>query len=99
MDSSLEEGVSLSLPLKISGLIFWGLALIGLMLIVLSISTSLSSFDSFYGNIKSFIMNNIIPVDSEVFSTFIDGFMQNSMQISIIGMIAIIASSMLFFQS
>ena len=44
-------------------------------------------------------MDNIVPVDSEVFSTFIDSFMQNSIQLSIMGMIAIIVSSMLFFQN
>jgi len=83
-----------------SSLSFYTLfTLVPVLLIVLSISTSLTSFDSFYGNIKSFIMNNIVPVDSEVFSSFIDSFMQNSMQLSIIGMISIIVSSMLFFQN
>ncbi len=83
-----------------SSLSFYTLfTLVPVMLIVLSISTSLTSFDAFYGNIKSFIMNNIVPVDSEVFSTFIDSFMQNSIQLSIIGIIAIIVSSMLFFQN
>ena len=38
MDSSLKEGVSLSLPLKITGLVFWFLVLIGLILVVLSIN-------------------------------------------------------------
>ncbi|MBE0498395.1 MAG: YihY family inner membrane protein [Campylobacterales bacterium] len=69
------------------------------MLIVLSISTSLSSFDAFYGNIKAFIMDNILPVSSEAFSNFIDTFMQNSMQLSIIGIVSVIISSMLFFQN
>jgi len=83
-----------------SSLSFYTLfTLVPVLLIVLSISTSLTSFDSFYGNIKSFIMNNIVPVDSEVFSSFIDSFMQNSIQLSIMGMIAIIVSSMLFFQN
>ena len=83
-----------------SSLSFYTLfTLVPVLLIVLSISTSLTSFDAFYGNIKSFIMNNIVPVDSEVFSTFIDSFMQNSIQLSIIGIIAIIVSSMLFFQN
>jgi len=83
-----------------SSLSFYTLfTLVPVMLIVLSISTSLTSFDAFYGNIKSFIMNNIVPVDSEVFSTFIDSFMQNSIELSIIGVIAIIVSSMLFFQN
>ncbi len=83
-----------------SSLSFYTLfTLVPVMLIVLSISTSLTSFDAFYDNIKSFIMNNIVPVDSEVFSTFIDSFMQNSIQLSIIGIVAIIVSSMLFFQN
>jgi membrane protein len=69
------------------------------MLIVLSISTSLTSFDAFYSNIKAFIMDNILPVSSEAFSGFIDSFMQNSMQLSIIGIVSIIVSSMLFFQN
>jgi len=83
-----------------SSLSFYTLfTLVPVMLIVLSISTSLTSFDSFYSNIKSFIMNNILPVSSEAFSGFIDGFMQNSMQLSIIGVVSIIISSMLFFQN
>ncbi len=83
-----------------SSLSFYTLfTLVPVMLIVLSISTSLNSFDSFYGNIKSFIMDNILPVSSEAFSNFIDSFMKNSMQLSIIGIVSIIISSMLFFQN
>ena len=83
-----------------SSLSFYTLfTLVPVMLIVLSISTSLASFDAFYSNIKSFIMNNIMPVSSDAFSSFIDSFMQNSMQLSIIGIISIIVSSMLFFQN
>jgi len=83
-----------------SSLSFYTLfTLVPVMLIVLSISTSLTSFDAFYGNIKAFIMDNILPVSSEAFSGFIDSFMQNSMQLSIIGIVSIIVSSMLFFQN
>lgn len=83
-----------------SSLSFYTLfTLVPVMLIVLSISTSLTSFDAFYSNIKAFIMDNILPVSSEVFSGFIDSFMQNSMQLSIIGIVSIIVSSMLFFQN
>ncbi len=83
-----------------SSLSFYTLfTLVPVILIVLSISTSLASFDAFYGNIKSFIMENILPVSSDAFSSFIDSFMQNSMQLSIIGMVSIIISSMLFFQN
>lgn len=83
-----------------SSLSFYTLfTLVPVMLIVLSISTSLTSFDAFYSNIKSFIMDNILPVSSEQFSGFIDSFMQNSMQLSIIGIISVIVSSMLFFQN
>lgn len=83
-----------------SSLSFYTLfTLVPVLLIVLSISTSLSSFDAFYGNIKAFIMDNILPVSSEAFSNFIDSFMQNSMQLSIIGIVSVIISSMLFFQN
>lgn len=83
-----------------SSLSFYTLfTLVPVMLIVLSISTSLTSFDAFYSNIKSFIMDNILPVSSDAFSNFIDSFMQNSMQLSIIGIISVIISSMLFFQN
>ena len=83
-----------------SSLSFYTLfTLVPVMLIVLSISTSLTSFDAFYGNIKEFIMDNIIPVSSEAFSAFIDGFMQNSTKLSIMGIISIIVASMLFFQN
>lgn len=83
-----------------SSLSFYTLfTLVPVMLIVLSISTSLTSFDAFYSNIKAFIMDNILPVSSDQFSGFIDSFMQNSMQLSIIGIISVIVSSMLFFQN
>ncbi len=83
-----------------SSLSFYTLfTLVPVMLIVLSISTSLTSFDAFYSNIKSFIMDNILPVSSDAFSNFIDSFMKNSMQLSIIGIISVIVSSMLFFQN
>ena len=83
-----------------SSLSFYTLfTLVPVMLIVLSISTSLTSFDAFYGNIKAFIMDNIIPVSNEAFSVFVDGFMQNSTQLSIMGIISIIVASMLFFQN
>ncbi len=83
-----------------SSLSFYTLfTLVPVMLIVLSISTSLTSFDAFYSNIKSFIMDNILPVSSDAFSGFIDSFMQNSMKLSIIGIVSVIVSSMLFFQN
>ena len=83
-----------------SSLSFYTLfTLVPVMLIVLSISTSLTSFDTFYANIKSFIMDNILPVSSDQFSSFIDSFMQNSMKLSIFGIVSVIVSSMLFFQN
>ncbi len=83
-----------------SSLSFYTLfTLVPVMLIVLSISTSLTSFDAFYGNIKAFIMDNIIPVSNEAFSLFVDSFMKNSTQLSIMGIISIIVASMLFFQN
>lgn len=49
--SSLKEGVSLSLPLKIAGLVFWGLAVIGLILVVASINWLEKDLHIHYDNV------------------------------------------------
>lgn len=49
--SSLKEGVPLSLPLKIAGLVFWGLAIIGLILVVISINWLEKDLRKHYDNV------------------------------------------------
>lgn len=51
--SSLKEGVALSLPLKIAGLVFWGLAIIGLFIVVLAINWLEEKIPRYYDNVES----------------------------------------------
>lgn len=48
--SSLKEGVALSLPLKIAGLVFWGLVSIGIVLVVVSIDILENDLRKHYDN-------------------------------------------------
>jgi len=48
--SSLKEGVALSLPLKIAGLVFWGLVSIGIVLVVISIDILENDLRKHYDN-------------------------------------------------
>ena len=50
--SSLKEGVTLSLPLKIAGLVFWGLAIIGLFIVVLAINWLEEKIPRYYDNVE-----------------------------------------------
>ncbi len=47
---SLKEGVALSLPLKIAGLVFWGLMSIGIVLVVVSIDILENDLRKHYDN-------------------------------------------------
>lgn len=51
--ASLKEGVSLSLPLKIAGLVFWGLAIIGVILVVISINWLEKDLHIHYDNVDN----------------------------------------------
>lgn len=74
-------------------------SLIPLLLIVLNIFTALPSFHEYYAKIQEFIFSNLLPANSEVLMGYIDSFLQNSQKMSMIGLIMIIASSILFFQN
>ena len=49
---SLKEGVALSLPLKIAGLVFWGLVAIGIVLVVIAINIMESDLHKHYDNVE-----------------------------------------------
>ena len=73
--------------------------IIPILLIVMTLLTSLPSFSDYYLKIQSFIFSNLMPVNSEVVMNQINGFLQNSSKMSIVGFTAIIVSSLLFFQN
>jgi membrane protein len=73
--------------------------IVPLLLITLTIFTSLPSFQEHYETIKSFIFNNLVPVQSEMVTEYLDGFLANSGKLGAIGLIMVIVAALLFFQN
>ncbi len=73
--------------------------IIPLLLIMMTLLTSLPSFSDYYLKIQDFIFSNMMPVNSEVVMNQINGFLQNSSKMGMIGFIAILISSLLFFKN
>ena len=72
--------------------------IVPLLLITLTIFTSLPSFKEHYGTIKSFIFENLIPMHSEMVTSYLDSFLQNTGKLGAIGSIMIIMAGVLFFR-
>jgi len=73
--------------------------IIPLLLIMLTLLTSLPSFAEHYESIKIFIFSNLMPVNSEAVMGHIDGFLENSAKMSMIGLVMILVASLLFFKN
>ncbi len=73
--------------------------IIPLLLIMLTLLTSLPSFAQHYDIIKGFIFSNLMPGNSEVIMGYIDGFLENSAKMGIIGLAMILVASLLFFKN
>ena len=73
--------------------------IIPLLLIVMTLLTSMPSFAEHYQKIQSFIFSNLMPVNSELVMKQINGFLQNSSKMGMIGFLAILVSSLLFFKN
>jgi len=66
---------------------------------MLTLLTSLPSFAEHYETIKIFIFSNLMPVNSEAIMGHIDGFLENSAKMGMIGLIMILVASLLFFKN
>jgi membrane protein len=73
------------------------LALIPVLLISLFLFTKLPIFGSYYGKLKEFIFNNLLPIYHESVSENIDKFMSNTSSLGYIGVIFVIYVSVMFF--
>jgi len=73
--------------------------IIPLLLIVLTLFTSMHSFSDYYIKIQEFIFSNLMPVNSEALMGHINGFLQNSVEMSMVSFVVVIISSLLFFQN
>lgn len=70
-----------------------------LLMIMLSIAVMLPSFQEHYADLKTFLLENLLPVNSEQVSQYIDEFLHNAVKLSVVGSVMIIVASMLFFDN
>ena len=73
--------------------------IVPLLVIVLSLITNMPSFAEYYGMIKGFILENLMPVHSDAVTLYIDSFLQNSVKLGTIGFIMVVVASLLFFDN
>ena len=73
--------------------------IIPLLLIMLTLLTSLPSFSEHYETIKIFIFSNLMPVNSEAIMEHIDGFLETSGKMGVMGFAMILVASLLFFKN
>ena len=72
---------------------------IPLLLIMMTVLTTLESFSDIYLKIQDFLFANLLPVNSEVIMKHINGFLQNSLEMSSISLFMLFVSSLFFFKN
>ncbi|MCH9741069.1 MAG: YihY family inner membrane protein [Epsilonproteobacteria bacterium] len=74
-------------------------SIIPLLVIVLSIFTNLPIFDSIYTNIQAMLFENLMPTHSQEILTYINGFVENSGKLGVVGVVYVLFASMMFFKN
>lgn len=96
----MSELFSSELTYYASSLSFYTIfTIIPLLMIILTLMTNMPWFDEYYTNFMTFIVENMIPSNSQIITNYINSFLSNSVEIGIIGFISIVLTSMLFFQN
>ncbi|TQR61086.1 YihY/virulence factor BrkB family protein [Campylobacter troglodytis] len=75
------------------------LSLIPLLFVGFSIFTQIPSFQIYYDKMKGLIFNFLIPTQQELISSYLDSFLKNSVNLGIVGFVAMIFTSLAFFSS
>ncbi|MCI6989363.1 MAG: YihY family inner membrane protein [Campylobacter sp.] len=73
------------------------LSIVPILLISFSVFTRLPVFDEYYHKIKNFVFENLLPTNQEILSQYVDMFLQNSGNLGIFGIVAVIITSVMFF--
>lgn len=73
------------------------LSLLPILMLSLSIFTQLPSFKEYYVKIKQFIFASLLPSHQEAISNYLEQFINNSFRISVVGIAAILFTSVMFF--
>uniref|UniRef100_UPI002603BA89 YihY family inner membrane protein n=1 Tax=uncultured Campylobacter sp. TaxID=218934 RepID=UPI002603BA89 len=73
------------------------LSIIPILLISFSIFTKLPSFEDYYAKIQDFVFSALLPSNQEIISNYLQNFLQNSGNLGIVGFVAMIFTSAMFF--
>ncbi|EGN5746292.1 YihY/virulence factor BrkB family protein [Campylobacter jejuni] len=73
------------------------LSLIPILFVCFSVFTQISSFKAYYEKAKQVIFAFLIPTQQDVVATYIDTFLKNSVNLGIVGLIAMAFTSLAFF--
>lgn len=88
------------LPYYAASLSFYTIfTIIPLLLIMLSIFTSMPSFAHYYAKVQEFLFSNLMPLNSESLMHYIDQFLSNSKEMSMVSFVMVVVSALLFFQN
>ena len=74
-------------------------AIIPLLMIFFSILVNLPNFQSQIEQIRTLILSNILPTHTEVISSYLDTFMQNSSALGMMGLGYVLVASIMFFRN
>lgn len=75
------------------------LSIIPLFLLSFSIFTQLPNFTEYYEKAKNFIISNLLPAHQNAISSYIEQFLSNSVNLGILGLVAIIFTTIMFFDN
>ncbi|CAD7287431.1 hypothetical protein LMG7974_00310 [Campylobacter majalis] len=73
------------------------MSIIPLLLITLSLFTQMPVFTEYYSKIEEFIFNSMLPTHQDVMSKYLQNFMKNSVNLGIMGFVAVVFTSTMFF--
>ncbi|MCV6607272.1 MAG: YihY/virulence factor BrkB family protein [Campylobacterales bacterium] len=88
-DDTLDEAASLS---------FYTLfAIVPMLLIALALITRIEGFETVVERVNHFLVENLLPVNQQIISSYINEFIANSNQTGTMGVLFVIVTSVLFF--
>lgn len=73
------------------------LSLIPILLITFSLFTKMPSFEEYYKKVQAFIFNSLIPTQQDTLSTYLNQFMENTLNMGILGLVFVLYISVMFF--
>lgn len=74
-------------------------SIIPMLWVTFFILSKLDAFAEYYANVKEFLVYNLIPAHTESVSEYLDGFLDNSKQMGLLGLVYIILASVLFYRN